>query len=108
MEASEIMKMVEDAVYNWFFIIGVIVSDDDSTLRAVLKHPSKGAQGQVLNSSKVKLDEETPDPSSLADPSHHAKVVAKHTFPSSMKVGLSDVDAPKKMLSDPRKIGGAW
>ena len=57
MEASEIMKMVEDALYNFFFFIDIIVSDDDSTMRDVLKHPSKGAQGQVLNTSKVKLDE---------------------------------------------------
>ena len=51
-EASAILKMVEDAFYNRFFIIDVIVSDNDSTMRAVLKHPSKGARGQVLKSSK--------------------------------------------------------
>ena len=60
MEDSTILKMIEDALYNRFFIIGVIVSDDDSTIRSVLKHPSKGAQGQVLKSSKEKLDEEIP------------------------------------------------
>ena len=48
MEASAVLKMVEDAFYNRFFIIDVIVSNDDSTMRAVLKHPSKGARGQVL------------------------------------------------------------
>ena len=80
MEASAILKMVEDAFYYHFFIIGVIVSDDDSTMRDVLKHPSKGARGQVLKSSKVKLDTEIPKPSFLADPSHHVKVVAKHIF----------------------------
>ena len=58
MEASEILKMVEDAFYNFFLIIDVIVSNDGSTIRAVLKHPYKGAQGQVMKSSKVKLDEE--------------------------------------------------
>ena len=57
MEAYAILNMVEDAFYNFFFIIDVIVSDDDSTMRAVIKHPSKGARGQVLKSSKVKLDE---------------------------------------------------
>ena len=57
MEDSAIMKMVEDALYNRFFIIYFIVSDDDSTMRAVLKHPSKGARGQVLRSFKEKLDE---------------------------------------------------
>ena len=55
MEASVILNMVEDAFYNCFFIIDVIVSDDDSTMRALLKHPSKGARCQVLKSSKGKL-----------------------------------------------------
>ena len=56
----KILKMVEDALYNRFFIIDVIVSDDGSTMQAVLKHPSKGARGQVLKSSKGKLDKEIP------------------------------------------------
>ena len=38
MEAAAILKMVEDAYYNHFFIIDVIVSDDERTMRAVLKH----------------------------------------------------------------------
>ena len=79
-EASTILNMVEDALYNRFFIIDVIVSDDDSTMRAVLKHPSKGARGQVLKSSKGKLDAEIPKPSFLTDPSHRVKVGAKHIF----------------------------
>ena len=80
MEASAILKMVEDAFYNCFFIIDVIVSNDDSTMRAVLKHPSKGARGQVLKSSKGNLREDIPEPSFLADPSPRVKVVAKHIF----------------------------
>ena len=56
MEASAIMKMVEDAYYNRFFIIDVIVSDDDSTIQDVLKHSSIGVRGQVLKTSKDKLD----------------------------------------------------
>ena len=63
MEASAIMNMVEDALYNCFFIIDVIVSDDDS-----------------MKSSKGKLDEEIPEPSFLAYPSHRVNVVAKHIF----------------------------
>ena len=55
MEASAILKMVEDAFYNCLFIIDVTISDVDRTMRAVIKHPSKGAQSQVLKSSKVKL-----------------------------------------------------
>ena len=55
---------------------------------------------------KGKLDEEIPEPSFLADPSHRVKFVAKHIFPSSTKVGLIYVGAPKQMLSESRKIGG--
>ena len=80
MKASAILKMVEDAFYNRFFIVEVIVSEDGSTMQAVLKHPLIGVRGQVLKTSKVKLDEETPEPSFLADPSHRVKVVAKHIF----------------------------
>ena len=80
MEASAILKMVEDALYNRFFIIGVIVSDDDSTMRDVIKHLSKGAQCQVMRQPKGKLDEEIPELSFLADPSYRTKVVAKHIF----------------------------
>ena len=80
MEASVILKMVKDAFYNRFFIIDVIISDDDSKMQAVLKHPSKGSRGKVLKSSKVKIDEEIPVPSFLADLSHRVKVVAKDLF----------------------------
>ena len=80
MEASEILKMVEYPFYNHFFVIYVIVGDNGSTMRAVLKHPYEGARGQVLKSSTGKLDEEIPEPSLLADPSHRVKVVAKHIF----------------------------
>ena len=72
--------MVEDAFYNHFFIIEYIVSDDDSTMRAMLKHPSICVRGQVLKTSKGKLHEEIPEPLFLADPSHCVKVVAKHIF----------------------------
>ena len=48
METSAILKMVEDEFYNNFIIIDVIVSDNDSTMQYVIKHQSKGAQGQVL------------------------------------------------------------
>ena len=49
--------MVEDAFYNRFFIVDVIVNDDDSTMQAVLKYPYIGVRGQVLKSSKVNIDE---------------------------------------------------
>ena len=55
MEASSILKMVEDELYNRFLIVDVIVTDDDSTMQAVIKYSSKGSQGRVMKSSKVKL-----------------------------------------------------
>ena len=67
MEASEILKMVEDALYNRFLIIDIIDSNYGITMRDMLKNTSKGAQDQVMKESKVKLDEEIPKPSFLAD-----------------------------------------
>ena len=80
MEAADILKMVEDAYYNRLFIINVIVSNYDSTMRDVLKHPIIGVRGQVLKTSKGKIDVQIPEPSFLADPSHRIKVVAKPIF----------------------------
>ena len=80
MEASAIFKMVEDALYNRAFIVDTIISDKDSKMRAVLKHPLIGVRGQVLKISKGKLDEEIPEPQFLADLTHRVKVVAKHIF----------------------------
>ena len=49
--------MVDDAFYNQFFIVDVIVSDNDSKIQAVLKHPFIGYWGQVLKTYKGKIDE---------------------------------------------------
>ena len=70
MEASDILKMLEDAFYNRFLIIDVIVSNDDRTMRAVLKHSSIGVRGQVLKVSKGKIGEEIPEPYFFSDPPH--------------------------------------
>ena len=47
----------------------VIVADDDSSMRALIRHPD--------NNSKGKLLLEIPDPEWLSDLSHRTKVVAK-------------------------------
>ena len=98
MEASAILKMVEDPFYNNFFIIDVTVSDNDSTMRSVIEHPSKGSRGQVIKSSKGNLHTEIPEPSFLAYPSHCMKVVAKHIFSiinesRDLRCGCTKVDA---------------
>ena len=80
MEASYILKMVEDEFYNRFFIVAVIIRGNDSTVQSMLKNTSIGVRGQVLNTYKGKLDEEILEPSFIADPSHCVKVVAKHIF----------------------------
>ena len=80
MEAFDILKMVEDEFYNRFFIVDAIVSDDDITMRAVLKHLLIGVWYQFMKISKVKIDEEIPYPLFLAYPSHRTNVVAKHIF----------------------------
>ena len=48
MDSSAILKLVYDAFCNRFFIIDFIVRNNDSTMRAVLNHTSKGSRGQVL------------------------------------------------------------
>ena len=80
MEASDILKMVEDAFYNRYFIVDVIVSYDDSTMRAMLTHPLIGVRVRVLKTSKGKIDEDIPEPLFIVDPSHRVKVVAKHNL----------------------------
>ena len=60
MEASTILKMVEDAFYNRFFIVDVIVSNNDSTMWAGIKHPLIDVWGQFLKTPKGKLDKESP------------------------------------------------
>ena len=57
MESSTILKMVEDTFYNRFFVVDVIVSDNNSTIKAVITHPLIGVRGQVVNTYKLKLDE---------------------------------------------------
>ena len=91
--------MVEDAFCNQFFVVYVMVSDDDSTMQAVIEHPSIGVRGQVLKTPKGKLDEEIPEPSFIAHPSHRVKVVAKHIFSivnesRARKYGCTKSDAP--------------
>ena len=72
--------MVEDQFHHHYFIIDVKVGNDDRTMRAVLKNPSRCARGQFLKSSKIKHDEEIPVLSFLVDISHCVNVVDKHIY----------------------------
>ena len=80
MEAEAILQMVVDAFNNRGFIVSVIVSDDDSTMKACLKHRKLKADGKQYKSDKGRLDVHIPEPLFLADPSHRVKVVAKAFF----------------------------
>ena len=80
MESGAIMKMVEYVFCHSYYIIDVIVRDNDSTMQDAIKNISIGSQGQVMRSSKGKLDKETPVPSFLAYPYHRVKVDAKNIF----------------------------
>ena len=51
----------------------MIISDDDSTMRAFIRHKSN-------LSRKGRLPEEIPEPSRLTDPSHRTKVVAGKVY----------------------------
>ena len=53
-------------------IIEALVSDDDSTMRMLLKHKEKYPKG--------KLSSDIPQPTFLADPLHRIKVMAKPFF----------------------------
>ena len=98
--------MAEELFYNRFFVIYVIFSDYESTMQALTKHISIDNRGQVLKSSKEKLDEEILESSFLSDPSRRVKVLANHIFPMSTKVGLNDVVTPKQVLFNSIKVGG--
>ena len=48
METGVIIKMVEDLFCHLCFIIDAIISDDDRTMQAVIKHISRGEREQVI------------------------------------------------------------
>ena len=74
MESDSALNLYESLFYDSKkkIVLKSIVSDDDSTMRALLKYPKNHKRG--------KLNPEIPEPSWLADPSHRTKVVAKYMF----------------------------
>ena len=55
--------------------IGEIVTDDDKTIRANIKHTG----------GKAKLPAEIPEPRFLADPTHRIKVMVRNIFSKAVK-----------------------
>ena len=74
MESDAALSLYETIFYDSKKKIALrrVVSDDDSTMRALLKRSGNHKRG--------KLNPEIPDPSWLADPFHRTKVVAKYIF----------------------------
>ena len=50
MEVSSIIKMVEDALYNWFLIIDIVVSEDDRALQDAPIQRCPGSSSEVSKS----------------------------------------------------------
>ena len=71
MESATILRMVQEAPSHGF-IVGWLVSDDDSVMRAHLHHRANHPDG--------KLPEWFLTLVFLADPSHRIKVVSKHFY----------------------------
>ena len=70
MKADVVLKILEDTLLHLYFIIYVIVSEYEIKIQDVIKHLLMGARGQLLKSSKGKLDDEIPPSYLLADLSH--------------------------------------
>ena len=88
MEAKMALDLTVDlhAKFNGRIHLGKIVSDDDSTMRSLLKHKAVHPKG--------KLPCDVPQPVFLADPSHRIKVMAKPFF--KMVVKSKDPTQPKQ------------
>ena len=74
MEAALALDLVKEmhSKSNGFVHVSQIVSDDDSTMRSLIKHET--------NHEKGKLPILVPQPNFLADPSHRIKVMSKPFF----------------------------
>ena len=67
---SLVMKLDKD--YDSKLYIENFVTDDDSSIRALLSHPTTNPKGR--------LPTHIPEPCWLADPSHRTRVVARAIF----------------------------
>ena len=83
MEADSALDLVTQIYddYKSSVYVGRICSDDDSSMRAMLKHASNNKSG--------KLRDDIPEPSWLADPTHRCKCVAKGIYALATKAKAS-------------------
>ena len=74
METDDVLYLYENLFddFNKMISLGHIVSNDNSTMRAILKH--------ISNHPKGRLKDEIHQPEWYANPSHRTKVVAKLIF----------------------------
>ena len=94
MECEAIFRMVKDAFFNHGYTCGVIVSDDDSTMKSNLKHSYREKIEEGLMSKddwpknkqnrpkpdNGRLPVEIPEPHFLADFNHRVKTVGKAVY----------------------------
>ena len=86
MQSALALSMVDDIFRNTHekTFIGEMVTDDDSTIRAVLSH----------NEKKGRLAPDVPPPKFLADPGHRIKVMVKPIFAKVSKTKpIKNIDA---------------
>ena len=76
MEAAAILQMVSESVVSRKFVVKSITSDDDSVMRAHLRHNRNPDDSK----DKGKLPKHVREPMFLADPGHCNKSVSKHFY----------------------------
>ena len=90
MEAAAILDMSINCITERKFVMRTIVSDDDSVMRAHVRHKISDAK-----SDKGKLPPWIHQPDFMADPSHRIKTIAKHFYKLALqRIAESRVSKP--------------
>ena len=88
MEPAALLQMVSNCAKSRKFVTDWVISDDDSSIRAVTQHPDPTKQND-----KGQLPKHIPIPEFMADSSHRIKVVAKYFYKlKNLPVSQSRVD----------------
>ena len=101
MEPAAILDMAINSVPKRNFVIGTIISDDDSTMHVHLRHPSDDP------GDKGKLPVHVKEPIFLADPGHRLKAISKHFF-ALAKQPVSKSCVNTHIAKRLKKIGDIW